>query len=82
MRSTLAPVIEGDGKLMRDIMSPPPGDVKVLPRKASRPELAKQRSQYFEDAFRTSNLSAKNDAVERLSIIHVEVRTNVFVRYP
>ncbi|KAH8169556.1 macrophage migration inhibitory factor (MIF) domain-containing protein [Sarocladium implicatum] len=79
-KTNLEPVMEGDGRLMRDVHSPPPGDVRRLGRKASGPELSKQRSQYFEEAFRSRHASdARDDAISVSSIILAEIKTNVFV---
>ncbi|KAL2202034.1 hypothetical protein CC79DRAFT_1338136 [Sarocladium strictum] len=73
--------MKGDGRLTRDIHSPPPGDVRRLGRKASGPELSKKRSQYFEDAFRSKHLAEEKERASSLvSIISVDVKTNVFVQ--
>lgn len=80
-KTNLEPVMEGDGRLTRDIHSPPPGDVRRLGRKASGPELSKKRSQYFEDAFRSKHPGEEKDIVSSLlSTISADVKTNVFVR--
>lgn len=80
MKSSLEPVMEGDGRLMRDVHSPPPGDVRRLGRKASGPELSKQKSQYFEDTFRSKYTSGPHDEGLLLpAVILAEVKTNVFV---
>lgn len=72
--------MEGDGRLMRDVHSPPPGDVRRLGRKASGPELSKQRSQYFDEAFRSGSLSeSKDELLPMSSFILAEIKTNVFV---
>jgi hypothetical protein len=73
--------MEGDGRLTRDIHSPPPGDVRRLGRKASGPELSKKRSQYFEDAFRSKHPAEERKRLSSLlSTISADVKTNVFVR--
>ena len=80
-RTSLEPVMEGDGRLMRDVHSPPPGDVRKVGRKASGPELSKPRSQYFEEAFRSKPAGdATKETTSASSIVLEEVRTNVFVR--
>ncbi|KAK0385748.1 hypothetical protein NLU13_6925 [Sarocladium strictum] len=80
MKTNLEPVMEGDGRLLRDVHSPPPGDVRRLGRKASGPGLSKKRSQYFEEAFRPKTLAEKQEEGPQMSsFILAEVRTNVFI---
>ncbi|KPM46301.1 hypothetical protein AK830_g355 [Neonectria ditissima] len=78
-KTSLEPVMEGDQKLLRDIRSPPPGDVTKLAKKKSRPELAKKRSLYFEEAFSSKDKDALGDTVRDEAIVLAEIKTNVVV---
>lgn len=65
---------------MRDIERPPPGDVfSRKKRSASKPELTKQRSNYFEDAFAVKEANPGKDRVLSESIVMADVKTNVMV---
>jgi hypothetical protein len=66
---------------MRDISRPPPGDVVNRPKKVSG-NLAKQKSSYFEDAFRVEDSNPARERIQCESIVMAEVRTNVIVRPP
>lgn len=76
--------LKGDERrLARDIERRFPGDAGTffLGMTPERRELAKKKSQYYDDAFavRESNSSAR-ERVHRESMVMVEVRTNVIVR--
>lgn len=77
---SLEPVIEGDTRFLREIRDPPPGDTRST-RRQSKPDLAKRRSQYFEDAFqdRDKNSNPGKDKVREESMVLAEVKTNVIV---
>lgn len=64
---------------MRDIERPPPGDVSRKKRSHSKPELTKQRSDYFEDAFGVKEANPAKDRVLSESIVMADVKTNVMV---
>ncbi|KAH7001873.1 Tautomerase/MIF superfamily [Ilyonectria destructans] len=76
---SLEPVMEGDQKLLRDIRTPLPGDVTTVTRKKSRPELAKQRSLYFEEVFASKETDLLGDMVRSEAIVLAELKTNVVV---
>ncbi|KAK7433096.1 hypothetical protein QQZ08_000025 [Neonectria magnoliae] len=76
-KPSLEPVMEGDQKLLRDIRNPPPGDVTKVARKKSRPELAKKRSLYFEEAFASKEKDVLGDTVRDEAIVLAEIKTNV-----
>ncbi|KAF7546463.1 hypothetical protein G7Z17_g8408 [Cylindrodendrum hubeiense] len=78
-KPNLEPVMEGDQKLLRDIRTPLPGDVTTVTRKKSRPELAKQRGLYFEDAFASKDKDLLGDMVRSEAIVLAELKTNVVV---
>ncbi|KAM0334148.1 hypothetical protein ACHAQA_001168, partial [Verticillium albo-atrum] len=74
-------LVDGDQLLLRSIQRPLPGDVVRESRKPkSRPELAKSRSSYFEDAFQAGReVSPAKDRIRSEAIVMAEVRTNVIV---
>lgn len=78
-KPSLEPVLEGDNRLLRDVKTPPPGDVTRMRRKASHPEVSRQRSIYFEDAFASGDRNYAGDDIRNEAIILVEVKTNVIV---
>lgn len=85
-------LVKGDN-ILRDIDRAPPGDPSQLrPRRKSllalrstddenNPELARQRSQYFEDAFsaRDGNTSPARERVRSEAPVLAELRTNVLI---
>lgn len=73
--------MEGDQKLLRDIRTPLPGDVTTVTRKKSRPELAKQRSLYFEEVFTSKETDLLGDMVRSEAIVLAELKTNVVVSF-
>ena len=77
-RTVLEPVMEGDTRLLRDVWSPPPGDVLVS-RRQSNPEIGRQRSQYFERAFATKSHGPQNHPVRANSMILCELKTSAKV---
>lgn len=71
--------VQGDRNL-RDIDRAPPGDVlRKTPKPQSRPTLAKQRSNFFEDAFSVKEVNPARDRVRNEAMVVAEVRTNVIV---
>lgn len=70
-------------RLAQNVERESPGDAGtfLLAKTPERRELAKKKSQYYDDAFavRESNTSAR-ERVHRESMVMVEVRTNVIVR--
>lgn len=78
-RPSTSYLVEGDHNL-RDIDRAPPGDVVRKARKSqSRPTLAKQRSNYFEDAFSVKEFNPAKERVRSEAIVMAEVKTNVIV---
>jgi hypothetical protein len=72
-------LVEGD-RNMRDIDRPPPGDVVAKTRRAqSKPDLGKQRSHYFEDAFSVKDANPAKTRVRSEAIVMADVKTNVIV---
>lgn len=71
--------MEGD-RTMRDIDRPPPGDVHGKARRSqSRPDLTKQRSKYFEEAFSVKEVNPAKARVRSEAIVMADVKTNVIV---
>lgn len=65
---------------MRDTSRPPPGDVSANKKRTqSKPELTKQRSHYFDDAFAVKETHPAKDRVLSESIVMADVKTNVIV---
>ncbi len=81
-RNSMPRLVEGDNRILRDIDRPPPGDPSLKPRKTqSKPELAKQRSQYFEDVFSARGPgSPAKERIRNEAIVMAEVKTNMIVR--
>jgi len=83
-RASTPHLVEGDQYTLRDIDRAPPGDPSSRPRRTqSRPEIAKQRSQYFDQVF--SAKGTEDPAKERIrneTVVVAEVKTNVIVRTP
>ena len=77
------PLKREERRVTRNVERGALGDAGIFsPDKTSeRRELAKKKSQYYDDAFavRESNTSAR-ERVHRESMVMVEVRTNVIVR--
>jgi hypothetical protein len=77
------PLKREERRLTRNIERGAPGDAAIFPlaKTPEQRELAKKKSQYYNDAFavRESNTSAR-ERVHRESMVMVEVRTNVIVR--
>jgi hypothetical protein len=78
-KSSLEPVIEGAQKLLRDIRTPPPPGSSRIRKAASKPELSKQRSAYFEETFSSREMDLLGDLVRSEAIVMAEVKTNVIV---
>ncbi|KAH7144050.1 Tautomerase/MIF superfamily [Dactylonectria macrodidyma] len=78
-KPSLEPVMEISQKTLGDIRPPLPGDVTRVIRKQSHPELRKQRSLYFEDAFASKEKDLLGDMVRSEAIVVAEVKTNVLV---
>ncbi len=80
-RASATNLIEGDN-IMRDINRGLPGDRTQRSRRSrSKPELGRQRSHYFEDAFsaREANNPAK-DRVRNEAMVVADLKTNFIVR--
>jgi len=77
------PLKREERRLRRNVERGAPGNAAILSlgKTPERRELAKKKSQYYDDAFavRESNTSAR-ERVHRESMVMVEVRTNVIVR--
>jgi hypothetical protein len=77
------PLRKEERHLTRNVERGAPGDSSTLSlgKTPERRELAKTKSQYYDDAFavRESNTLAR-ERVHRESMVMVEVRTNVIVR--
>lgn len=76
---SLEPVIESAQKLLRDIRTPPPPGSTRIRKAASKPELSKQRSAYFEETFSSKEMDLLGDLVRSEAIVMAEVKTNVIV---
>lgn len=80
LRASAPHLVEGD-RLLRDIDRAPPGDVVQRSCKPQiKPELTKQRSNYFEDAFSVKDLSPVRERVRSEAMVVADVKTNVIVR--
>ncbi|KAI5459992.1 Tautomerase/MIF superfamily [Mariannaea sp. PMI_226] len=78
-RPSLQPVIEGAQKFPRDLPTPPPIDGIRIKKSASRPELTRQRSAFFEEAFSANDVDLLGDLVRSKAIVMAEIKTNVIV---
>jgi hypothetical protein len=85
LQATDDPLKKEERRLTRNVERGAPGDPSTfsLGKTPERRELAKKKSQYYDDAFavRESKTSAR-ERVHRESMVMVEVRTNVIVRPP
>ena len=79
------PLVEGD-KNLRDIDRPPPGDrtTNSTRKVKSIPELSKQRSAYFQDAFSMRDETGEQiqNRVRAEAVVVMEIVTNVIVSIP
>jgi hypothetical protein len=74
-------LVEGRRNLLAiDQSPPPPVDAdKTAQKKQSRPNLAKKRSNFFEDAFAVKDVNPAKERVRSEALVMAEVRTNVIV---
>lgn len=79
-KAGLEPVMERLSRSTREAVKSPLEDTTKLPKTRSRPELAKKRSQYFEEAFQARPVDPVGDRIRSQSMILAEVKTNVLVR--
>ncbi|KAH8909970.1 Tautomerase/MIF [Coniochaeta sp. PMI_546] len=77
-RPTPLKIIEGNDN-MCDIDRLPPGHVSAKKVSQGKPELTKQRSHYFEDAFAVKEVNPAKDRVLSESIVMADVKTNVII---
>jgi hypothetical protein len=79
-------MVEGNTQLLRTIDRGPPGDVSMRQQQTARktkprPEIAQQRSSYFEDVLQaTREINPVREKVRGESMVTAEVKTNVIVR--
>lgn len=78
-KPNLEPVIEGDQHLMRDVQTLLPGDVTRVGKKKSQSDLARRRSNYFEQVFMTRENGVASDKMRGEFLVLAEVKTNVVV---
>jgi hypothetical protein len=72
-------IVEGNDN-MSDINRPPPGDVVTRKKRSqSKPELTRQRSSFFEDAFATKDVNPAKDRLLSEAIVMADIKTNVEV---